>query len=59
MANKKIIRNANMRFAKSEPRLYGMCKWLCSNMASFIRMSGASEVTVGFKHGKYHERANN
>lgn len=60
MANKKIIRRANARFASSEPRLYGMCKYLCSSMASFIRRTGASEVTVGItKYGGYYEWANN
>lgn len=60
MANqKKLLQKAAIEFRKENPVLHVVYSKLLSCMANFITRSGATDVTVGFKNGKYYERANN
>ena len=59
MANQKRLQRAAIKFRKENPRLHYMYSALLSGMANFITRSGAAEVTVGLKDGKYYEYANN
>lgn len=59
MANqKKKLQQAAIEFRKQNPALHATYSVLLSAMARFITKSGAAEVTVGIKNGKYHETAN-
>lgn len=59
MANQKKLQKAAIKFRKENPRLYHVCSALLLKMANFITESGAAEVTVSLKDGKYYEHANN
>lgn len=59
MANQKKLQKAAIKFRKEYPELHFKYTLWLSRMANFIRKSGAAEVTVGFKYGKYNEHANN
>ena len=59
MANKKKLQQAAIKFCKQNPALHAKYSVLLSSMARFITKSGAAEVTVGIKNGKYYETANN
>ena len=58
MANQKKLQKAAIKFRKENPRLHYVYSALLSSMANFITKSGAAEVTVGLKDGKYYEYAN-
>ena len=58
MASQKKLQKAAIAFRKENPRLHYICSVLLSKMANFIRESGAPEVTVGIKNGRYYEYAN-
>lgn len=58
MANQKKLQQAEIKFRKQNPTLHATCSVLLSAMARFITKSGAPEVTVGSKNGKYYETAN-
>ena len=59
MANQNKLQKAAIKFRKENPRLYHVCSVLLLKMANFITESGAAEVTVGLKDGKYYGHANN
>ena len=59
MANKKNLQKAAIKFRKENPVQHKVLSLLLSSMANFITKHGAAEVTVGIKHGKYYEYANN
>ena len=59
MANQKKLQQAAIKVRKQNPTLHATCSVLLSVMARFITESGAAEVTVGIKDGKYYEYANN
>ena len=59
MANQKKLQKAAIKFSKKNPELRYIYSILLSKMAEFITKSGATEVTVGLKYGKYYEYANN
>lgn len=59
MANQKKLQQAAIKFRKQNPALHAEYSVLLSAMARFITRSGAAEVTVGIKNGKYYETANN
>lgn len=58
MANQKKLQKASIKFLKKNPRLHYRYSLLLSKMVSFIKKSGAAEVTVGIKDGEYYEYAN-
>lgn len=58
MANKKALQNATVKFKKEHPSLCNVYSTLCSKMALFIAKTGAPEVTVGFKNGRFYGYAN-
>lgn len=59
MANqKKKLQQAAIKFRKQNPVLHVVYSALLSAMTRFIKKSGAAEVTVGIKDGKYYETAN-
>lgn len=58
MVNQKKLQQAAIKFRKQNPTLHATCSALLSAMARFITKSGAAEVTVGSKNGKYYETAN-
>ena len=58
MANQKKLQQAAIRLRKQNPALHAICSALLSAMARLITKSGAAEVTVGLKDGKYYETAN-
>ena len=47
-----------MRFQRENPASHTVYSILLSFMAGFITKSGAAEVTVGIKDGKYYGTAN-
>lgn len=60
MANQKKLQKAAIKFRKENPEtVHYVYSALLSRMANFITKSGAAEVTVGLKDGKYYEYANN
>lgn len=59
MANKKKLQQAATKFRKENPALHAVCSSLLSYMARLIIRTGAAEVTVGIKNGKYYEATNN
>lgn len=59
MANKKKLQKATTKFRKENLAEHSLCSRLIFKMAQFIERSGAAEVTVGLKYGKYYEYANN
>ena len=59
MANQKNLQKAAIKFRKENPVQHFVLSALLSSMAKFITKSGAAEVTVGYKYGKYYEYANN
>ena len=58
MANQKKLQQAAIKFRKENPAKHALCCFLLSAMARFITKSGAPEVTVSLKDGKYYEYAN-
>ena len=58
MANEKKMQKAATKFRKQNPTLHATYSVLLSAMTSFIKKSGAAEVTVGIKNGEYYETAN-
>lgn len=58
MASQKKLQKAAIAFRKENPRLHRIYSALLLKMASFIKKSGAPEVTVGIKNGRYYEYAN-
>lgn len=58
MANQKKLQQAAIKFRKQNPTLYATCSALLSDMAKFITKSGAAEVIVGIKNGKYYDTTN-
>lgn len=58
MANQKKLQQAAIGLRKQNPALHATCSALLSAMARLITKSGAAEVTVGLKDGKYYETAN-
>lgn len=58
-ANKKKLLKAAVKFRNENPNLYHSCSKLLTFMAEFIERSGAAEVTVGYKNGRYYEYTNN
>lgn len=59
MANQKKLQQAAIKFKRENPRTHFVICKLISNMANYIRKSGAPEVTVGInKYGEYYEYAN-
>lgn len=59
MSSTKKLQKAAQKFRKENPALHAICSSLLSGMAKFIAKSGAAEVTVGIKNGKYYEATNN
>lgn len=59
MANEKKLQKAATKFRKENSEKYFFYSILINRMAQFIRMSGATEVTVGHtRYGAYYEQAN-
>ena len=58
MANQKKLQQAAIKFRKQNPAHSVIYSALLSAMARLITKSGAAEVTVGIKNGKYYETAN-
>lgn len=58
MANQKKLQQAAIGLRKQNPALHAICSALLLAMARLITKSGAAEVTVGLKDGKYYEAAN-
>ena len=54
MANEKKLQKAATKFRKQNPTLHATYSVLLSAMTSFIKKSGAAEVTVGIKNGEYY-----
>ena len=59
MANQKKLQQAAIKFRRENPSLHATCCVLLSAMVRCITRTGAAEVTVGYKNGKYYETANN
>ena len=59
MANQKKLQKAAIKFRKENPVQHKVLSLLLSRMANLITKSGAAEVTVDIKYGKYYEYANN
>ena len=59
MANEKKLQKAATKFRKENSEKYLFYSTLIRHMAQFIRMSGATEVTVGLTNdGAFYEQAN-
>lgn len=58
MASQKRLQSAAIKFRKENSRLSNLYSELLSNMATFIRKTGAPEVIVGLKNGEYYEHTN-
>ena len=53
MANEKKLQKAATKFRKENPEKHSFYSRMINLMAGFIKGSGAAEVTVGFKGGKF------
>ena len=58
MSSMKKLRAGALKFRKGNPAMHNACINLIYYMSNFIKSTCATEVTVGYKKGKYYQHVN-